>query len=265
LIGATATHFSQPLPDDRLTVVLSWSTLIMDRGFGQWVPESVCPEMSDMISIYYISPEARNKLQKEARRYKREHQCGHRDALEAIAKKHGFDNWQQVADGVTLWAKSQQALESGCVIAYDVSESDDLSELGFVADPGMWDHCSEDLFKRLRSSVDEGDPQGRTFAETKSEKESREFHEDDRMNLQFFRLDTTVTPLPTSPAAVFDLLKPVAFFMPMHVWLQGTLYYEWSEMGLPDHQSNSDQLKKMPDWNPDDDFMEDGFGQDFDS
>ena len=32
------------------------------------------------------------------------------------------------------------------------------------------------------------------------------------MNLQFFRLDKSETPLPTSPAAVFELLKPVAFF-----------------------------------------------------
>lgn len=85
------------------------------------------------------------------------------------------------------------------------------------------------------------------------------------MNLGFFRRDTTVTRFPNSPEAVVDLLKPIAFFMPMHVWLQGTLYYEWSEMGLPDHQSNSDQLDEIPDWNPDDDFMVDGFGQDIDS
>jgi len=217
-----------------------------------------------MNGTHHVPPETRTFLAKQARRHKREHCCGHRTALDAVAKLHRFDNWKQVADGVSRWERTRRLFESGCVVAFEMKELEgsNLSEAGFVEESGLSFHCNDSLFEHIRNSIDERDAAGRPFRETEPDEVTRDIHENDLFSLCFFHLESADDSAPNTPESVHELLRHVAFWRPVHIWLDGVHHPVGPDAnGAVDYHQSSVVVDGYYDGEGED-IWHDGFGLD---
>ena len=163
------------------------------------------------------------KFKQKARELKREQQISHTQALDLVAKKCGFEHWHQVILCNEPCKASDLAISKGCVLAFDFSESD---EIGLEHDLFLYDSYLEfaikpKMFEMYSNSIDVDDEQNRLNKETLSPDELEHYSEEYASDFRYFRLPENLGKKPLKE--IIELIKNEVFWMPMHIWLQGTL------------------------------------------
>ena len=64
---------------------------------------------------YLIHPKVAARFQEEAKKLKKETGIKHTQALENVAKQHGFDNWKQITHSAKKYKLSLDAYQKGLI------------------------------------------------------------------------------------------------------------------------------------------------------
>lgn len=166
-------------------------------------------------------------------------------ALDAIAKKHGYQHWKHVSVCLEQTASvsrskplpeslkdlldraaarnpasadSQKAFAQGFVFAMDIKDAEELSPTSEYAecDDG-WHLAARDLWRELVHYRD--DETGATLVETQSPEGLASTALDDLQNYRFFRYLGAVAPASLEEA--YKQINQLSFFPPTHIWLGG--------------------------------------------
>ena len=153
-----------------------------------------------------ISTNTVEHLKQKARKLKRDQAITHVQALDEIAKSHGFNHWHHVTLSNDIIKPSEEALRSGCVLAFDI---EDALKLDMSNPLVTLDHsCLEWLI-------------GDMSFEVSTTPNDDEQHEQLNVNGDYIycRLDASLAD--ESLEDILDFIRQNISVMPRVLWLKG--------------------------------------------
>ena len=169
-----------------------------------------------------VTKQSIERLRQRARKIKRSEGLRHYEALDIVAKSAGFNHWHHVSEHAKLFQDTERAYYFGCVIAMDAKNAFDTTGSMLIEDNDLAFLCSNDILEETLNTIDELDPKGRTFRETEDSAQTKEIHDNDMLELIFYRHQHT-----SPPSLLVDALKLVekeSFWRPEYIWLNGEFY-----------------------------------------
>jgi len=185
-----------------------------------------------MKTNYLITAKTIEIFKQKARKLKQEKGISHTQALDEIAQQHKFNNWHHVSESYKALEATENAVQSGLMIAMDAKDADDFydEKEHFVQDDYGFFFCEKDVYRDYSEAIDED---GIAYKEKYSEEELRQDFEDDcMMNYGFFRYANKA--LPKTISEVLSLIEACCFWQPEYIWLNGKFYNKISYLETVD-------------------------------
>ncbi len=160
----------------------------------------------------------------EAKRIKKESHVPHYQALEIVAKTHGFNNWREVSIANKPYNIIENAYKNGCLVVFDIKEASESILWGIDDDfikheELIFDVVEKELYQRFSDSTDEDDDQGRVMKDIYTEVELQEqFQELYHYNYSFFLIKNSEN---MSLEKLLVRLKEYSFWPPQFLWFKG--------------------------------------------
>lgn len=184
-------------------------------------------------------------LKQEARKLKKSEHLPHHEALDAVAKAHGFHHWHDVCECHKATEPIEIAGESGLIVGFDFSEKDGMDSYSGEKDfPFIEDHGFLPLFKKSLFTTFCDSPYvdmdenltDKTLKEAMDTEELDEFFDEQIGSLYYYRY-TGDSPLPSLDEAMM-LMDPYSYWPPRVVLFKGELintmgYQATNEDGSP--------------------------------
>jgi len=172
--------------------------------------------------ITHISSHSIEFLKQKARKLKRNQATTHVQALDEIAKSHGFNHWHHVTVANKNMMPAETALSSGCVVAFDIKDGLEVntSDGLIIQDPALSPLTYNILFEVYVNSPDVGD-RHHPMNENPPEVERQTIFSEEHDQYMFFRLNPLI--IDKSIEEILGIIKEHSFFMPYIIWLQGEM------------------------------------------
>ena len=178
-----------------------------------------------MNTQYLLTSKKIDIFRQEARKLKREKGINHVQALDEIAQQYHFNHWHHVSDSYKVLEATENAVQSGLMIAMDGKEADNFyDEKGqFIQDDNAFFFCKSMLY---RDYIEELDEDGVRWIDKTSEEELKEDFESDFLSYGFFRF--TNKTLPKTINEILKLIEKFCFWQPEYIWFKGNFYNKYT-------------------------------------